>query len=183
MSYLFLYFLLFTAVNSFGKGPKNPFVDTGACPFECCKYQKWLVVKDTPIYDKVGGGKQVDILKKGSKIEAVTGEVHIEPNPDEVIFDKGKYTKGEKIFLLTPQGEGFYKIWYQGKIDSIEVLDFFDNSGNPKECIIPSGECWGRPMKSMLEQKRDWWIKFKTSKGKTGWSDKANNFSENDSCS
>jgi hypothetical protein len=178
-----LFSFLFISKNSFGSSPPNPYVDKGACPFECCKYKEWLVVNDTALYEKIGGKKQIEVLRKGTKAHALTGEVYVEPNPVEIVFGKGKYAKGEKLYLLTTQGEGFYKAWHQGKIDSIEVIDLFDNSGNPKNCSDPSKECWGRPTKAIREQKRDWWIKFKAPSGKTGWSDKPNNFSENDSCS
>lgn len=175
--------LSFNANGSSKSSPANPFIDSGACPFECCKYQKWSVDKDTQLFDKVEGKKQVGFLKKGSKLEAITGEVHIEPNPVEIVFDKGNFSKGDALYLLTPQGEGFYKIWHNGKIDSIETLDLFENSGLPKKCISPSKECWGKPKKSILEQKKTWWIKFKTTDGITGWSKESNNFSGNDSCS
>ncbi len=131
----------------------------------------------------MSGVRSISVLKKNSYADAIPGEVHVEPNEVEIVFSKGNYLKGEKIYLPTPQGEGFYKVWCKGAIDSIEALDFFDNSGNPQKCPIPSAACWGRPKKSIDEQKRVWWVQFKTSDKKIGWSIFANNFSENDSCS
>ena len=126
--------------------------------------------------------KQIGTLKKKSQVDALTGEVHIEPNQVEIIFNKGKYLKGEKIYLLTTEGEGIYKAWYKGKIESIEALDLFDNSGNPKKCLVPSEKCWGLASLSISDQKKTWWIKVKTPLGKIGWSDQSEHFSGNDSC-
>lgn len=163
--------------------PPNPFIDRGACPFECCKYQKWTVIKETSIFDKIDGKRKVGALKKGSVVEALTGEVHVEPNPVEVVFDKGRFSKGDSLYLLTPQGEGFYKIWHNGKVDSMEVLELFENSGLPKACKSPSISCWGRPRKSMMDQRRVWWVELKPVDGQVGWSNESENFSNNDSCS
>jgi len=95
-------------LSAFGKAPSNPYIDKQACPFECCKYKKWKVINDTILYDKLGGAKSIGFLKKNSYIDAITVEVHVEPNEVEIVFNKGKYLKGDRIYLLTPQSAQFH---------------------------------------------------------------------------
>ena len=84
--------------------PPKIFIDKGACPFECCTYREWVVVRDTPLYDNIKSKKIIGKAKKGEKVQGLTREVHTVPL-------KVKTKDGKNIFLLTYQGEGFWKIW------------------------------------------------------------------------
>jgi hypothetical protein len=50
---------------------------TQACPFECCVYRVWNTTADTVAYAKPDkNAKMVGLLKAGTTVEAITGEVH-----------------------------------------------------------------------------------------------------------
>ena len=94
------------------------YVDKGACPFECCTYQRWTVAKDTVAYDQPAkGAKRVGLFKKGSRVRGLTGEV-ITTQPGKFVITKPheKYKPGNILRVYTPQGEGFYKVWFGGKM-------------------------------------------------------------------
>lgn len=131
------------------------FIDKGVCPFECCIYQEWKVTKDTKLVDRIDGKTQVGVAKKGSRVEALTGEVHTVPLK---VVDK----EGKILYLLTYQGEGVWKAWDDGKVvEGIEEKDW-----EPRR--MPE---------------HAWWIQIKLKNGTVGWTKEPRNFGGNDSCS
>ncbi|MBS1969445.1 MAG: hypothetical protein JSU04_04025 [Bdellovibrionales bacterium] len=133
--------------------PPKIFVDKGACPFECCTYREWTTEKDTDLFDSVDGKKKVGKAKKGEKVTALTGEVHTIPM-------KVKTNEGKELYVLTSQGEGFWKVWEDGKV--VENVT----------------ETWQteKPVQST------WWIQIKLSNGVTGWTKESKNFGNKDAC-
>lgn len=160
--------------------PKLPktFIDKGACPFECCSYRTWKAEKDVEIYERARGTKVVDRIKKGDSLEGMTGEVESEPILVAVINDHvddngNQFSKGDKFYLLTYLGEGFFRAWSDGKIfgmSAIGVKDAFDYYG--KEPF------WAEASR---RYSRIWWKKVKTRRGIIGWT-KEDVFSGQDSC-
>lgn len=136
-----------------GAEPPKMYVDKGACPFECCTYREWTVTKDTDLFDAVDGKKKVGVAKKGSKVTGVTGEVHTVPL-------KMKDKEGNEFFLLTYQGEGFWKIWKDGSVKPDVEQDWKEDK---------------RPNST-------WWVQIKLKDGTTGWTKEAGNFGNMDSC-
>jgi hypothetical protein len=60
--------------------PPAEYIEAGACPFECCTYRAWNTKTDTAAYvqpDRTA--RVVGVLKAGTTVEAVTGEVHAKP--------------------------------------------------------------------------------------------------------
>jgi len=99
-----------------GSRPPQPFVDKGACPFECCTYRRWDVKTPTIVRSAMMDSAPVAFrLNKGEKVLGVTGVV-ITTQPGEVrVLKNTKVGKrdvkaGETLFLLTNLGEGFHKI-------------------------------------------------------------------------
>jgi len=160
--------------------PKT-FVDKGACPFECCTYREWSVGKDTTLYDKPNGTQVVGRVKKGEKVTGLTGIIYIAPTPMQVVYPHLPYKKGETVYLLTPIGEGFRKVWFNGKVREEEVV-FLYNYGADKTCKKPDKECWGRVQGEDNEGKMTWWVQVKLPNGKSGWSKESANFGNMDSC-
>jgi len=134
-------------------GPPKLFIDKGACPFECCTYREWTVEKDTELYDSIDGKKIIGIAKKGSQIRGITGEVHTVPL--EI-----KDNDGNKIYLLTYQGEGVWKVWDNGAVKT-SVGQNWDGDPRPKST---------------------WWVQVKLSTGIIGWTNKTGNFGNMDAC-
>ena len=178
---LLLFFLLsLVSVVSAQTRPPSVFVDRGACPFECCTYRAWRTEKDTIAYSQSSkNSKRVGVFKAGTRVVAITGEVRTRPGKFSIIKAHDKYKPGDVLWVYTPLGEGYYKVWFDGKMTD-EELDYMSG---PYEETFPrcedSKDCWGR-----LEQplRADWWVKIKSKQGWIGWTNEAENFSNKDAC-
>ena len=154
-------------------GDEHPefYVDKGACPFECCTYREWRVEKATLLYAKPKVGSPfVGVAKKGILVQAETGEVHTKPGKFRVKRDLPNLRKGDILWVYTYLGEGYFKIWYRGKLIEQEVGIDYRN---------PSSDDWG-----YFEVIPDstWWVKVRTSEGIEGWTNQPENFSNKDAC-
>lgn len=174
--YLSVFLFCVSALESFAQ-PKLPYKDIGACPFECCVYDRWTANKSTNIFSTMEAKSAIAFkVAKGEKITALTGVVITEQagifkakkttiadfyNEKTKKTTKVKISKGEKIYLLTYQGEGFYVVWYQNKISSFEVTQDFEEVTQPKSV---------------------WWVKVKNKRGKIGWTKLTENFDGKDKC-
>jgi hypothetical protein len=165
--------LLFGALSSVisaqNSRPPIPFVDKGACPFECCTYRQWTVDKATTVRTAMRDGSSIAFrLKRGERVRGITGVV-VTSQPGEVRVLKptkiGRFTArpGDTLYLLTYIGEGFHKIWYKGKITEEETFD---------QAIF----------RSIREPKAVWWVKVRNARGQIGWSHEPDNFGNKDQC-
>src|SRR6476620_7762862 len=150
-------------------GPPLPFVDKGACPFECCTYRHWSVDKPTAVKAAMNDKAPISFrLKRGEKVLGMTGVV-ITTQPGIVRVLKNtklqntSLKRGDELLLLTNLGEGFSKIWYKGRI--------FE--GDPYDDAI---------YKTVSERTSIWWVKVKNRKGQIGWSRQPENFGNVDQC-
>jgi hypothetical protein len=141
--------------------PPNIFVDKGACPFECCTYREWVARTDLTLLDTPDGKKVVGQIKKGEKVLAMTGEIHSVPlqivSPRD--YPDARVKAGDTIYLLHYVGEGFWKVWHDGKLVEIDDL----------------------PQKG-LKPKITWWVELKTTAGIVGWAIERHNFENQDAC-
>jgi hypothetical protein len=166
---LFCFFLALGA-QAFAQ-PPLPYKDAGACPFECCTYREWTANKATVLRTKMSEGSSIAFrVKKGEKVRGVTGVV-ITTQPgvlralkNAVVGEnKIRVKRGELLYLLTYTGEGYYEIWFKGKIFNDS---FYDNTA----------------LKQISEPKAVWWVKIRNSKGQVGWTKLPDNFDDKDSC-
>jgi hypothetical protein len=160
--------------------PPALYVDKGACPFECCTYRKWKTVKMTVAYARPDKrSRRVGTFKAGSDVVGLTGEVRTTPGRFVILKKHGRYKPGDVLWIYTPLGEGFYKVWFKGRMYS-EGLEYMSG---PYERSIPSceetPECWGKLEK---ELRSEWWVKVRSAEGWVGWTDQADNFSDKDGC-
>jgi hypothetical protein len=160
--------------------PPAIYIDKGACPFECCTYQKWKVEKTTIAYARPDKrSKVVGKFNAGATVVALTGEVHTVPGKFVILKAHGGYNPGDALWVYTPLGEGSYKVWFNGKMFDQEL----DYMTGPFERSAPTCEetpdCWGK-----LERKLqvEWWVKIRSAGGWTGWTNQAENFSNKDAC-
>ena len=149
--------------------PPTPYYDRGACPFECCTYRQWTVDKATTVRASMRDSSAVAFrLRKGEKVRGLTGVVIttqagianvVKPVEDST----WRIPAGERVYLLTNQGEGYVKVWYKGRIFSDEVLntELFRIEQQPRSV---------------------WWVKVRNSRGKVGWSRQPENFGNMDEC-
>lgn len=141
--------------------PPHVYVDVGACPFECCKYRQWTVAKKVTVVDSPNGKSVIETLSKGVVVTGLTGEVISEPipfNSDRDIPDT-PIKRGDTLYVLHYDGEGYWKVWLDGKITFVHesVMD------------VP-------------HPKAEWWVKIKDSHGTVGWALSHGNFAHQDAC-
>lgn len=175
-------FLILTPGGSFPSETAAPtaLIDKGACPFECCAYRIWKAEENTTAYagpDR--NSKIIGTFKAGTTVEGLTGEVHVQPARFMVKKRHADYQPGDVLWVYTYLGEGYFKVWYQGKMFE-EDLGFSPYGGSPgKRCEKQPGYCWGELEK---ELRFTWWVRVKSSDGWVGWSDTPENFSNKGEC-
>ncbi len=154
--------------------------DKGACPFECCAYRKWKTERNTTAYTSPDRNSAIiGTFIAGTAVEGLTGEVHVQRSRFVVNKPYSEYRPGDVLWVYTYLGEGFFKVWYQGKM-FVEELGFSPYGGSPgKRCEQQPDFCWGELEKELSFV---WWVKVKSSDGWEGWSDQPDNFSNKDEC-
>jgi hypothetical protein len=129
--------------------PPKLYISKGACPFECCTYQKWIANRTVTLMDHPGG-RSIAQVRKREEVVAITGEVQTHPLRFQ-IEQKGPDKEGEPmavgsiVYLLHPVGEGFWLVWFRGKIIQMDP-----------QYVGPGPQY-------------QWWAKVKTQSGQIGW--------------
>lgn len=150
--------------------PRIPVIDYGACPFEGCTFEKWLVTRDDTLLSTwKNGGKPITTVHKGEVVVGLTG-VHVTYEPDRIQVTESipelHLQSGDIILRYMYHGEGFADFWAKGQWKKDQQWDFIteeDHSGCLRDCsakVIEGG-------------RKVWWVRVKTSKGSIGWT-KAN---------
>ncbi len=162
--------------------PPSPYLDHGACPFECCTYRRWSVDKDTFIYRQRSIKSDIAFrVKKGEHVTGVTGVV-ITSRPGVIEVKKARtigqdrkvrVKPGDILYVLHYEGEGFFKIWFRGKIYSDEIPAL--NDGGNKSSSDPNFRLVSKP-------ESVWWVKVKNARGQIGWTKQTDNFGNMDAC-
>jgi len=126
--------------------PPKLYISKGACPFECCSYQKWVANRTVVVVDHPRG-RPVAQISKSESVLAITGDVYAHPIPLRLknnVSDKS-IPAGSTVYLLHPVGEGFWRVWFRGK--SIEMDPQYAGPGPHYQ----------------------WWAKVKLQSGRVGW--------------
>jgi hypothetical protein len=162
-------------------GPPMPFEDPGACPFELCTYGEWTARvpvavrrerrRGSPIVFRVPRAAKVTALA-GIVVTLRAGRVQFRvPHEMGSLSGRLRVAPGQTLYLLTYQGEGFTKAWFDGRLyDELDGTEFFNAA-----CEDDPGRCAGR----IVEQpRREWWVQVRNAAGRTGWTDEADKFSQ-----
>lgn len=162
--------------------PPQAYVAKKICPFECCHYGQWKVTSPTVLFDAPGGSTAVASLRPGETIEALDGEVHLKPAAVLVRQQRAPeapFPAGAIVFLAGYTGEGWGRVWYEGREVEAEV------SGAAVYCPSPGRVCWGEfldPADQGWAERAVWWIRIKAPNGRIGWTSEPRNFSGADGC-
>jgi hypothetical protein len=161
-------------------GPRMPYVDSGACPFEGCAYGEWTSIGSVRVRrDRDRRSPVVFDLATGDKVTAVTGAVVV-LRPGRVEFKAAtqlssqdgmlRVSAGDTLYLLAYIGEGFTNAWLKGRIyRGVDgATSFFD-----VRCTDEPGRCNGRVVEPPLTE---WWVQLRVSDGRTGWTDEPEKF-------
>jgi hypothetical protein len=136
--------------------PKVPYIQHNICPFECCQYGKWIAKSLIKAYKIEGDDSAIAFtIKPGEELTSIGGNVHI-VKLGELILNKSfdKFTRGDKIYVLSYRGEGTYDLWYKGG-----VLDLNSDSMT---------KVWANG-KLMQSSEFIWWVFVKNKYGNQGW--------------
>lgn len=146
-----------------------PYIDRGACPFECCTYRRWTVDKPTAIRARMSDkAKVLYRLRVGEKVLGMTGVV-VTTRPGilevqkDATLEGQRLVRGDRLYLLTYLGEGFYKVWLKGRIFEADPYD-------------------EAAYKLIQPPESVWWVKVRNSRGRIGWSRQPENFGNVDQC-
>lgn len=155
-----------TSTNAAMTQPPNPYVDKGACPFECCTYRDWKTTKPITLVNRPNGHRSVARVAAGNTVHAITGEVI--STPLRVVaptsYADSPIKKGDAFYVLHYAGEGFSHVWFEGKSYDVEL----DQSGATVEGPRQDGAAW--------------WAQIRTRNGKSGWVLVKDQFENQDAC-
>lgn len=160
-----LLLILFPSIGCYSlhAQPAIPYIQKNICPSECCRYGLWTAKSNLKLNKKEGDSSVVAFtVKSGEKITAIRGNVHVVKLGILVVKKPIKFnnksldtfSEGEKIYVLSYGGEGYYDLWHKGKLLDIDLDD--------------SDQIWGN---SELVQTPHmiWWVLVKNYKSKKGW--------------
>ena len=116
--------------------------------------------------------KVIFTIKPGTNVEAITGEVHVTAGIFRVKKEFSRYKPGDHIYIYTYYGEGYFKVWFNGKYYE-EEFDFSPYGSSKSNSIL--GDFIKEPVSI-------WWVKIQTQSGQIGWSNCADNFGNKDAC-
>jgi hypothetical protein len=146
--------------------PPSPYVDQGACPFECCTYRDWTTRKSVTLLDKPNGKIKVGAIAAGVTVRGITGEVHSRPLRMRAAhaYEGSPINSGDTFYALHSVGEGYWAVWFKNKVYSVNFYSGADDEA------------------ANLADDFVWWVKIRTRAGKTGWVLDTGLFGNQDSC-
>ena len=160
-------------------GPPVPFEDAGACPFEGCVYREWTAKAVVNVRAERRRDAPVAFsLQAGERVTALTGVV-VTLKPGRVEFRQPKTLSsapkpiriepGQTLYLLTYQGEGFTKAWFNGALyRDVDASDFLN-----AVCDFQPDRCMGRVVERWQSE---WWVNVRTRSGRLGWTNEPEKF-------
>jgi hypothetical protein len=171
-SLLFAVHLLFSLDK-----PALPFVDEGACPFECCQYGSWTARQQVVVRkDRSKQSPIVGRISAGERVTAATGVVvtrreGIVRMLETINFEDVEVPSGAILYVLHYGGEGRDLFWYNGKVHWGELY-----AETVRKATADS------PWDVQSVPVTEWWVQVKTSRGITGWILMPGNFDGTDAC-
>jgi hypothetical protein len=160
--------------------PALPVITLRACPFEGCKFRKWIVLREVTLYSNwKEDRKPVVTLKNGEVVTGITG-VHITYEPDRIQIlqplPELQLQPGDVILRYMYRGEGFADVWTKGRWRKQFDCSFITEK-NSTGCLF---DC---AAKVISEGRKDWWVQVKNTHGQTGWAKSEDRFDCIDSLS
>ncbi|MFQ5780345.1 MAG: hypothetical protein ACE5J1_01125 [Nitrospiria bacterium] len=147
--------------------PPETFISKGACPGEGCFFGRWRATEDIDFVESIESEKVVGSIKKMSHVRALTGEVHGTSDVVEITNDFAEYKKGEKVYVLYDMGEGYYRVWHDGKTKEDDAIWCVLTDSTEDFCLDSNGEDWGLRIEE--DEPTEWWVLFELKDGKKGW--------------
>ena len=137
------------------------------------------------LLESIGSATVVAEIPADARVDGVTGEVWVEPQPYAVLRDNGLLKAGDVIFFLDNLGEGHVNYWYKGSLNpELELHDglYSYTYENCQANHVVAGACSLRKLHPEKKFLNEWWVKIRTSDGKEGWVLNKSQFSNTDAC-
>lgn len=176
-TYLSVLIALVLAPGQNAGAPKLPFVDPGACPFECCQYGEWTASVSQRAYKSSTKESGLAFtIRPGEKLDALTGVVITRKAGIVIVRKETKFydvtlPAGAKLFVLHSEGEGSYLFWYKGATHSGELNVESVHEGDAQSL-------WD----VLSLPQTEWWVKVKKQRGAPGWIMSPRGFRGMDAC-
>ena len=160
-----------------------PFEDEGACPFECCTYRSWTVEADTRILtERSDEAALAFMVERGDRVEGLTGVVVTVAAGRAVVrrsttVGRGDLAvaPGDDLYVLRYVGEGYWKFWLRGTIDTEQIP--WANA----RCV-EGGEAVACAVQITEEPRTEWWARIRDRIGREGWTRELDRFGGIDAC-
>ncbi len=150
------------------RNPPDVFIDRGVCPGEGCDYRgRAKVVAATKAYRSPNMRSVVAFkLPLGTMVTGIDSQVQTRAGLYVVKRAHKKYRKGDVLYVYTYLGEGYFRVWYRGRMFEEDLAFSFWGGSSGRRCEESPKECWG-----VLEKTTDmkWWLKVRTNNGRVGW--------------
>lgn len=148
-----------------GEGPpleNGVYVARGVCFGEGDCYRYWRAFKPVQIHERADPASPVIATVAPEEwVEAIDGQLRFVPLRGIVhtATQSPPLAVGDVVYMLEPEGEGFYVLWRRG-----ETLDHDWVSGDSNEPIT-----WDTRVQSPAGAVLGWWVQLKLENGQTGW--------------
>ena len=138
-----------------------------ACPFECCAYGVWPVkaqVEARAAPD--AGARVVAVLRRGTRVRVVTGEVHVIPGLARAIAKPHSSAAGldpaQPIEILDYVGEGYSRVRQGARVWQVKIA----RSKRRCEASPNRRYCWAEVMREPVST---WWVRVELPGSRSGW--------------
>ena len=136
------------------------------------------LVDDAIRVERRTGARVAFQLKKGEKVTAVNGVVvtiragrveFSQPQDIDTADGRIRVAPGQTLYLLTYEGEGYTKAWFNGRLyRSVDTQHFYNGV-----CDFNPGRCTG---KIVEKGQVEWWVQIRNATGRVGWTDEPEAF-------
>ena len=145
-------------------------------------YGEWTARQTTTLFESPGSSVVVGSAREGEALDALTGQVHLQPTPVLVRHADPEHFStevGTIVFLLDYLGEGHGNVWVNGQTETGNL------SGVQEHCALAGPACWGEvvdPADAGRKQNSTWWIQIQASDGTVGWTRESGHFTDAYGC-
>ena len=161
--------------------PSPHFEDiTGICFDGSCLLDTWKLnteaILRTDHYEHAG---IVATVSPGETLHMERIVTEVVPVHAHVVFDQGRFLEGDEFYILNSLGEGYFRVWYYGRIVEDELIGVSmqqTESGDWAKCPEPDINCWAEASGYSEEI---WWALVTTRDGRQGWLREPSSFTEN----
>lgn len=138
------------------------YVARGICFGEGGCYRYWRAYEPVEVHERADPASPViATVAPDEWVEAIDGQLRFVPLRGVVhtATETPPLAVGDVVYMLEPEGEGFYVLWHNGQTRGHDWA-----SGDPNEPIAWDVER-AAPARAVL----GWWVQLRLENGQTGW--------------